>query len=782
MIANFAGDVQRKDSTMSFRLAHLALVGFLPWLFTCPVYGQANAPGPEASYEDNWSRLVEVAEALLGDEGVLSAKDPEQRINAIVDLHAKYCALVGEKPPSSQRILIVKQGLRMFLRTASARYSGDKRQAALRFIKDLATNRAVFAELLTSDTPAEVIEAQLMAYLERNQNLSYKQPVPIKDQFSAVAVQALGKQVTPLVIEAEQVRLISDQGASGHFNCAIDAGETITLNIPLKNASDRPFRSTSAFILTDDEYVKSDSSEAVYTQKEVVSGDTVTFGPGLTVAPKQHFTFTVLPTCPDGHMVKFKLLVWDTDQGKFYVPFEIKVYHVGPLDFGQAFVDDDVPGPSNGNSNGILEPGETIEYTLPVKNVGKVAVQNVTATLFSSETAIQFKSGEDVLKYKEVLAERERPIAASFVFGVDKDPVNVPSSVALMMLVQGEARGFKYSWLQARTYQSGAMSVVSHCPAKCWVVAYARPSLFLENPISKPVLAVMNQADREKSSKVLQAVSEGLFAYGANVGETGDFEGSEDGARMFVLRTGEVKTLLELLEIRDATTQKEIDGASFGRSSEWDPWVCVGADRIIVAGSDILEKTSVKPRQDNVLQRFPRVGWVPHGGRDLLAFALLRWPDENARALQMKLRKSMEAAKEEADELQAICAEAFLAALPAKEVCVRAYAEKEGVTLSLVFAFATEEAAKTAAEALTGSKLKAVKVVAIAGAEVAPSEPPAETPTSQPVTKKANMQLLAGPLAKILEEAQVRAEAEYAFVDVLVTTAQADELCKAIAH
>jgi len=249
---------------------------------------------------DRWSRMVEMAEAILGDDGVIASDD---RIDALIDFHVTFNRTVLGRTIPSSRVVAVKHGLRSFLASAPQRYQGDKRRASLRLIRDLAANRALFADLLSTDYSADAIEQQLLAYLERNQTLGYGDPVSIASQLQVLPVDK------DIEIATAQVRMVSDRGTSGHANKAIDAGETITLSIPLRNRSDKPYRSTSAFLQTRDGFVRIDEDRADYTESRVIDGQTITFPPGMTITPHQHFTFTISPACPDGHEIAFDLLV-----------------------------------------------------------------------------------------------------------------------------------------------------------------------------------------------------------------------------------------------------------------------------------------------------------------------------------------------------------------------------------------------------------------------------------------------------------------------------------------
>ena len=411
-----------------------------------------------------WDKVIKLSEALIGEGGLIDAKGAEGKLDALVDLHVAFCDEMTGKRTSSQRVMAVKQGVRLFLKTAGERYKGNKRKAILRILRDLATNRAVFIEILTSNSPSAVIEQRMLAYLERNQGMSYKEPVPIPKQVSVIQSDA------PLQIIKDGIRLVSDSGTYGHYNKAIDAGEVITLNIPLKNVSKSPFRSTSGFLQTTDKYVRIGNSEVLYTERSEVDGQTVTFAPGKSITPGQHFIFTLSPNCPDGHKINFTLLAWDSDRGKHKIPLTVTVYHVGPLDFGSLKIDDDIPGPSNGNDNDVMEPGETIEYVLSLQNRGSVLVTDISASLFTSSPMVKFQPRGDSLKYKKVEPKMERPISSSFVFTLAKPDPKMYSQIIERMirkqgvrspdadfrvLIKGTSRNHTYSWIQQNKHSIG---------------------------------------------------------------------------------------------------------------------------------------------------------------------------------------------------------------------------------------------------------------------------------------------------------------------------------------
>jgi hypothetical protein len=421
---------------------------FLAMVFHISLPSLPAAQTTPRQQEDAWANLMGLAEGMIGKAGLLDTREAEKKLDALVDLHAQFCGDVMGKPVPSERVFLVKQGVRFFFKTVAERYSGDQRAVPLQLLRDLAANRAVFVELFSSDNPAKTIEQQMFAYLEKNQNLSYTNSIPIDSQVFV-------RQTTePLRIVAQGVRLVSDQGTSGHFNRAIDAGEIITLNIPLRNCHTNSFRSTSAILETSDAYVRANVSKVVYTERSLVNGDTVTFATNTTVIPSQHYSFSILPDCPDTHTVHFNLHVGDSDYGEFMLSFDVLVYNVGPLDFGTVRIDDDRFGDSDGNGNQKMDLGETIEYVLPLRNLGKVNITNVVATLFCSEPRVRFKAGTEECRYAVIIAEESKPrfIPASFVFSLPANDTNFPSQICLRLYTKGMARGYDYSWLRSQLH------------------------------------------------------------------------------------------------------------------------------------------------------------------------------------------------------------------------------------------------------------------------------------------------------------------------------------------
>ncbi|MCF7869463.1 MAG: carboxypeptidase regulatory-like domain-containing protein, partial [Candidatus Cloacimonetes bacterium] len=78
--------------------------------------------------------------------------------------------------------------------------------------------------------------------------------------------------------------------------------------------------------------------------------------------------------------------------------------HLGSFDIGQLDrfvnifdyqIDDDNNGTSNGNNDGVINPGETVELRVSLKNFGTTTTNNVTATMSSDDDFITISDNEE---------------------------------------------------------------------------------------------------------------------------------------------------------------------------------------------------------------------------------------------------------------------------------------------------------------------------------------------------------------------------------------------------
>jgi hypothetical protein len=80
-------------------------------------------------------------------------------------------------------------------------------------------------------------------------------------------------------------------------------------------------------------------------------------------------------------------------------------------------IDDDATPPSAGDDDGILNPGETVELWVTVRNVGSAAATGVTGTLASTSPAVTILGGS--APWNDIPAGGQGSNTAAFVFSLD---------------------------------------------------------------------------------------------------------------------------------------------------------------------------------------------------------------------------------------------------------------------------------------------------------------------------------------------------------------------------
>ncbi len=154
--------------------------------------------------------------------------------------------------------------------------------------------------------------------------------------------------------------------AAGNNNGQIDFGENILLGMELINVGPDAANDVVATISTTDSYVTiSDATENYGTMA----------GGMTTKNIADAFAFTVDPSTPDGHSIKFDVSVVGTGTDTWTSFFTVTT-HAPTVAYLSVTVND-----VSGNNNGILDPGETAPVTITVQNSGSGQAFNINGTL-----------------------------------------------------------------------------------------------------------------------------------------------------------------------------------------------------------------------------------------------------------------------------------------------------------------------------------------------------------------------------------------------------------------
>ncbi len=152
--------------------------------------------------------------------------------------------------------------------------------------------------------------------------------------------------------------------ASGNNNGVVDAGEVVAVRVPLVNRGGSTATGVTGTLSTPDAQVTVTAADATYGS---LAPAAVSSGTSYVV----DFPYTL----EDQREVPFRLDVWDA-QGRHFVKqlaITVRAPELRHLAHGVV----DVPG----DDDGVIEPGETIHYTVQLRNLGTGVAQGVIARL-----------------------------------------------------------------------------------------------------------------------------------------------------------------------------------------------------------------------------------------------------------------------------------------------------------------------------------------------------------------------------------------------------------------
>jgi hypothetical protein len=157
---------------------------------------------------------------------------------------------------------------------------------------------------------------------------------------------------------------------SGNNNGLIDFGESILLDMQLKNVGPDTAYGVAAVLSTADSYITMIDSYEAYGS---ISGD---FG---AVNVDNAFSFDVSASIPDGHFIPFHLQFTGANMDTLTADFSLAA-HAPELNFIAYAIND-----ATGNNNGILDAGETAELIVSLANDGSGDAGSVVGVLSESD-------------------------------------------------------------------------------------------------------------------------------------------------------------------------------------------------------------------------------------------------------------------------------------------------------------------------------------------------------------------------------------------------------------
>jgi len=171
--------------------------------------------------------------------------------------------------------------------------------------------------------------------------------------------------------------------ASGNNNGKLDYGETVSLDMTLKNLGSENAENVTVTISSEDEYISildgtTEAGNILHDETTLVTGA---------------FSVRAAENVPNGHNIRINMQATDGDS-VWNSSFFIKAF--APILEYADFTISDI----NGNNNGRPDAGETVDVTVSVKNKGGASAYNVYGLLGSSDPYIQVVS--DSVLYGEI--------------------------------------------------------------------------------------------------------------------------------------------------------------------------------------------------------------------------------------------------------------------------------------------------------------------------------------------------------------------------------------------
>jgi len=165
----------------------------------------------------------------------------------------------------------------------------------------------------------------------------------------------------------------TDDTSGGNGSGLVNPDETIDLSLTLKNFGSEAAYNVYAILRSQDPNLNLIDSLQEFG----------TIDPGDSATSYGNYSFSVVPGCPNDHVVILDLEI-NTGYGSFWKSkFTLTV--VTPFLEYQSYSVNDL----SGNTNGIPEPGETIGLNILVKNRGEELASGVTGILSTSNSYIQ---------------------------------------------------------------------------------------------------------------------------------------------------------------------------------------------------------------------------------------------------------------------------------------------------------------------------------------------------------------------------------------------------------
>ncbi len=178
---------------------------------------------------------------------------------------------------------------------------------------------------------------------------------------------------------------------NGNSNGMADYSENIFMELGLTNVGTEDAYGVEATLLSSSQFITIKDADADYG--DIMQGDTVSIMDG--------FEFDVANNVPDGGLISFSVIAED-DSGNAWQSNFMIISHAPVMEYESYSIND-----ANGNGNGRLDPGETVDITVSIANSGSADAYNVMGQLSSISEFITINGNQQTFGFLGAGATQE---------------------------------------------------------------------------------------------------------------------------------------------------------------------------------------------------------------------------------------------------------------------------------------------------------------------------------------------------------------------------------------
>ncbi len=160
-------------------------------------------------------------------------------------------------------------------------------------------------------------------------------------------------------------------------NHQAEAGETFNVNLFVNNAGYQDAQNVTAVLSTSDPYVILNTSTT----------SALNIGANSTVTINAAYHITVLNNAPDQHSVPLTITMTDANSGHWIAQENI-VINAPNILIGSPIITE-----ITGNGNNSYDPGETVQFSIPISNTGHANSSSIHAVIVSNNHLLSISEG-----------------------------------------------------------------------------------------------------------------------------------------------------------------------------------------------------------------------------------------------------------------------------------------------------------------------------------------------------------------------------------------------------